>query len=65
MLHKAVKAPSMINSQRHPRIPSAPSIPLAIAPASKPPNAPARIAAEMYTENLLLCSSFLYLKGQN
>lgn len=54
-----VATPSTINNHRQPRRPWAPSKPPVMAPASNPPNAPERMAAEMNTANLLDCSSLL------
>ena len=58
--HTMVAAPSTMNNHRHPRRPAVPSIPPVIAPARRPPNAPLRIAADMYTPKRFDCSSFLY-----
>jgi hypothetical protein len=44
----------------HPRIPYLPSSPPVMAPASRPPKAPDRIAADIYIANRLDCSSRLY-----
>lgn len=55
-----VITPSIMKSHRQPRIPWAPSRPLTIPAAIKPPNAPERTAAEINTPNLLDCSVCLY-----
>ena len=55
-----VAAPSMINSQRHPRIPWTPSRPSTIPAAIKPPKAPDRTAADINTPKRFDCSACLY-----
>lgn len=55
-----VAAPSTMKSQRQPATPWAPSSPEVMEPASSPPKAPERMAAEMYTAKRLLCSRLRY-----